>query len=377
MSIRAETGFSLKDDLFNRDSVAQLSGSLTIAWADFPGRSFQRKVLKRFPELELKERVQWMVDCLGDALPTRWSQALAILRRALPEPLDPTLSDDDFGQFIWVVPGEYVARHGVQEKRLESSLKFLREATMRFSSELAIRPFLRAFPDETLAHVQRWATDKNYHVRRLASEGIRPLLPWALRVRVPTAQVVAVLDQLYQDPTRYVVRSVANNLNDVSKDDPALVLKTLKRWSQAPHPSAGEQAWLTRHALRTLVKQDDPRALTLLGYAKKPKVTLGPADCPEVVRVGETLRWAGELKSGKAQKLKVFLRVYFRNRQGGHAPRSFLLGDIEPAAGETRTLSKKVSFRPMTTRTLYPGDAHWEVVVNGVTVGRGNYTLQD
>ena len=118
-----------------------------------------------------------MVDKLATHLPDEFPEALAILERALPEPLDPHKTDDDFGTFIWIVPGEYVARFGCSEPHLQASLSFLHEATKRCSSESAIRSFLNAFPEQTLDFVRACARDEHYHVRRLASEGIRPLLP--------------------------------------------------------------------------------------------------------------------------------------------------------------------------------------------------------
>ena len=224
MSIRAETGFSLADQLFNRDSVGRLAAALADADRDFDPARFRRRVLKPFAQLALKQRIDHIVDMLGQQLPDDYQRALEILYAALPPPLDPTLGDDDFGDFIWVTPGEYVARHGCRADRLQASLDFLCEATQRFSSEAAIRPFLRDFPGATMDFVHECAQHENYHVRRLASEGIRPRLPWALRVELPVADVLAVLDRLHADPTRYVTRSVANNLNDLTRYDAGAVV---------------------------------------------------------------------------------------------------------------------------------------------------------
>jgi hypothetical protein len=153
MSIKAAPSFSLKDQLFNAASVAELSAGLQAAHEPFSRRRFERRVLARFPQLELKQRIGWMVTVLGEHLPPDFPAAVDILQRSLPEPLDPTRSDGDFGKFVWVVPGEYVARQGCSAEHLQRSLAFLREATKRFSSESAIRPFLKAFPEESLAFV--------------------------------------------------------------------------------------------------------------------------------------------------------------------------------------------------------------------------------
>jgi 3-methyladenine DNA glycosylase AlkC len=375
VTIKAETSFSLKDDLFNAATVAELGAGLAGARKGFPRKRFEAAVLGRFGELELKARIDWIVTQLGEFLPANYPEALKILADALPPPLDPTRTDDDFGRFIWVAPGEYAARHGVSRRHLTRSLAFLRETTKRFSAENAIRPFLREFTDETMAFVRRCARDRNYHVRRLASEGIRPLLPWSERVALDGKAIVAILDLLHSDRTRYVTRSVANNLNDLSKQDPALVLKTLKRWQRERRQEAGELEWMTRHALRTLTKANDLEALKLLGYPTRPRVKLEALAMPERVAVGESLESRLELRSNAQQKLLITLRVHFLKANGRHSPKVFQVAKAEFGKGELAILKKKVVFRPMTTRTLYPGTHHLEVLANGKVLAGRSFEL--
>ncbi len=375
MSIKADTSFSLKDNLFNADTVAELSTRLAAAQKGFPRKRFERAVLEKFDELELKARIDWMVTQLGRVLPESYARALTVLEDALPEPLDPSKTDDDFGRYIWVVPGEYAARHGVSGRHLKRSLRFLRETTKRFSAESAIRPFLRDFPKETLAFVHECAEDANYHVRRLASEGTRPLLPGAERVQLPHEDIVAVLDKLHADPTRYVTRSVANNLNDLSKQDPKLVLSTLRRWRKSSRQEPEELDWIVRHALRTLTKDNHLQALNLLGYPARPRVALEDLQVPERLAVGESLTCRFKLRSETRQKLLVTLRVHFLKANGKQAPKVFTVSKAELDEGEVVSLKKTVVFRPMTTRVLYPGSHRLEVVVNGKMLGEGSFEL--
>lgn len=375
MSIKAAPSFSLKDHLFNAESLSKLSVRLGAAHPGFPRKRFERTVLARFPELELKERIGWIVTGLEAHLPARFPDVLRILHRTLPEPLDPTRSDDDFGEFIWVVPGEYVARHGCTARRLGPSLEFLREATKRFSSESAIRPFLRLFPAETLAFVHECAADGNYHVRRLASEGIRPFLPWAPRVELPPGDVIAVLDRLHADPTRYVTRSVANTLNDISKIDADLAVRTLKRWHSLQRQRPGELDWMTRHALRTLVKRDSMAALELLGYPTEPKVRITDIRVTARVKVGEALEWQCSLRSLATQRLRVALRVHFLKANGRHNHKVFNVAELRLDDGDRVKLRKRLPLRPATTRTLYPGTHAAELVINGVTTARRSFEL--
>ncbi len=374
MAIKKATTFSLKDQLFNQERVRELRKALEGAAPGFRGRTFERQVLERFPELELKERIAWIVSVLEKHLPTSFDEAREVLLEALPEPLDPSLSDDDFGAFIWVVPGEYVATHGCSKEHLRGSLDFLRESTKRFSAENAIRPFLRHYPKQTMAFVKRCTKDDNYHVRRLASEGIRPLLPWSPRVELPLDQIVGVLDRLFRDPTRYVTRSVANNVNDVSKLDPDLAIATLERWQEQGEPDS-ELRWVIRHALRTLLKEDHPRALGLMGYTQTPAFRLTGVQSSERVAVGDDFLWSSSLLSQADQKLRVVLRIHFLKSNGSHSAKNFAIFDGDVTKGERIEIKKRQSFAPRTTRSLYPGNHFAEVVVNGRARGRRAFEL--
>ena len=160
-------GFSLKDDLFNAETVGGLATRFRVQDASFdPG--FEARVLARFPELELKQRIDWIAECLIEALPDTFPEAADRIEAALPPPLDPTKTDDDFGQFINAPLGEVAVKRGLEDHR-DCALDLLEAVTQRFSMEYAIRPFLNRWPDETMARLTQWAGHSHYHVRRLVS----------------------------------------------------------------------------------------------------------------------------------------------------------------------------------------------------------------
>lgn len=365
MSIRAETGFSLKDDLFNRKSVALLGARLHQALPSFNQGRFERAAMRAFPSLELKARIDALVTLCAEQLPESMPAATAVWQQALPPILDPNLSDDDFGEYIWVVPGTYIAKYGCTDADLDSSLSFLGEATKRFSSESAIRPFLKKYPQVTMDYVRRFAVADNYHVRRLASEGIRPFLPWAQRVILPLPDVLGVLDSLHADRTRYVTRSVANTLNDLSKLDHDLVVEKLSQWREAGLQETAELGWMTRHSLRTLARTDHRGALSLLGYSDKPDVRISHLNVPQSVVVGDSLIWKANVYSAKAQRLKFTLRLHYLKANGSHSAKVFALKELDLRKAETLSLEKRVSFKPITTRVMYPGTHYVELLVNG------------
>ena len=382
MAIKAETSFSLKDQLFNAETVALLAANLGKVDKSFKSAKFIKAVLAPFPELELKARINWIVETLESFLPSDFPSAVKILLDALPPELDPTLSDDDFGHFIWIVPGEYVAKHGCNKKHLSLSLEFLKQATKRFSSEGAIRPFLREFPQQSMAAIHTWSTHDNYHVRRLASEGIRPNLPWAARANVPVEDIIEVLNKLYSDATRYVTRSVANNLNDITKTHPHLVVDTLNKWhkdngiqGKEPNKTNKELAWLSKHALRTLLKEDHPQALELLGFTTKPAFQIKNLDVTNKVTLGESFVWSCDLVSQAQQQLKITLKIYFLKANGSHSAKVFAVKEGQFKKGDELHIHKKQLFKPLTTRVLYPGLHSAELIINGVSKQKCDFEL--
>ena len=370
MAIKAKSSFSLKDDLFNATSLGKLADQMAAASKHFERNAFFDEAMSALPALELKARITMLANLLQDHLAGPYRTQLAILKRALPSPLDPTLRDDDFGEFIWAVPSEFVARHGCTKSRLTASLDFLHFATQRFSVENAIRPFLSQFPRASMAFVERCATDPNYHVRRLASEGIRPLLPWAPRAPLPTTFIVSVLDQLHADSTRYVTRSVANCLNDIAKSDADTVIATLERWHRMARQDRDELDWMTRHALRTLTRQYHPQALALLGYDNQIDVHLSNVLHSAAVALGDAFEWSGTLTARAAGAVLVTLAIHFPKANGAHSVKVFALAKADIAAGQNLDLAKRLPFKPLTTRTLYAGTHIAEVAVNGTVRNR-------
>ena len=375
--MKAETSFSLKDHLFNPESVGQLAEQFAAAMPGFPSQPFQEAVLARFPELGLMQRIDHMATCLYDCLPDTYPEALAIILQALPPALDPTLTDDDFGDFIIAPYSHYVALYGCKREHLTISLDALREITKRFSVENAIRYFINEFPTETLAFLDECARDDNYHVRRLASEGSRPRLPWAQNLNIDFRTPLPLLNQLYADPTRYVTRSVANHLNDISKLDPDLVVSTLAHWQASEKQVTAEMDFIIRHSLRSLIKQGHDGALTLLGYGETPDIDIltFQTETP-TVNIGETFIFTLTIKANKPQKLLIDYQMQFAS-DGQRAPgqKMFKLKQLELAAGETATIKKKHPLRLMTTRRLFPGEHQIQLQINGQPFNRLSFDL--
>ncbi|MEP5732535.1 MAG: hypothetical protein ABJL67_24555 [Sulfitobacter sp.] len=367
--------FSLKDHLFNPQTVAQLGREYAAGVPGFDAARFEAKALSGFDSRELMDRLDWMADCLEGQLAADFPTMADQLEAAMPAPLDPELSDDDFGHFIHALPGILAVRHGLEDHR-DRALDLLYAATQRFSMEFYIRPFLNRWPDQTLARLKNWASDDNYHVRRLVSEGTRPRLPWAKAVTLETAQRLPFLHMLHADPTRYVTRSVANHLNDIAKKEPDLVTQVLSDWASEGRQNAKELAWLTRHALRTLIKNGHAGALALLGYRGDIMVAAQLDLGADRFAIGEKIAVGCRLECAQDLPVIVDYRIKFARPGGKVAEKVFKLKVAQITGGQPLNLSKNHMLKgDASTFTLHPGPHEIILQVNGNDVAQAAFDL--
>lgn len=368
-------GFSLADQLFNEETVGQLAHEFAAAVPGFDVDAYCAEVLPQFPRLELMARMEAMADGLERQLASDFPTMADQLEAAMPPELDPTLRDDDFGRFIHTMPGILAVRHGLEDHR-ERALDLLYQATKRFSMEFYIRPFLNRWPEETLSRLRLWARDDNYHVRRLVSEGTRPKLPWAKSIGIDPLVPLEFLDMLYADRTRFVTRSVANHLNDISKISPDAVLARLSAWRKANRQDEKELDWMTRHALRTLVKQGHPGALEILGFRSDAPVSV-TLHLPEAeIARGAALQFDLCLNTEEDLPVLVDYVLWLRKADGSLKPKVFKLKQAVAKAGTPLNLSKTHKLKwDATTFRLYPGAQKLAIQVNGTIRAEADFTL--
>lgn len=366
-------GFSLKDQLFNAGSVGQLADQLAAARAHFPREAFIAECLARFPDLELKARIDWMGEVLARHLPQDFPTALAHIRDALPTPLDPNKGDNDFGSFITSAYGAYVVLRG--RAHFDLAMAGLCDITQRFSMEYALRTFIKDNPARAFGFLTDWATHPHYHVRRLVSEGTRPLLPWATRLGLPADWALPLLDRLHADGTRFVTRSVSNHLNDIAKSHPELVVERLSAWRQESRQGASELAWMARHGMRTLVKQGHQGALESLGFAQGAEV-VAQISLPERVVIGEVLSFEAAIEVAQGMDLVVDYALHFVKANGRTSRKVFKLKTLSATAA-TRVVLRKAHrlLAEATTYRLYPGVVKLDLMVNGQVVTSGEFDL--
>ncbi len=356
-------------NLVDEAVVRRIAAKLRKARPDFDDRAFAAHALRDLHMLELKARAMQLCSALEATLPADFDAASAALLHAMD-------GDDGLeGWALWPL-GEYVARHGQHD--LARSLSVLHRLTQRFTAEFAVRPFIVRQPERVFDTFERWTRDPSEHVRRLVSEGSRPRLPWGLQLKAIIADpspTLPLLRALQDDPSEYVRRSVANHLNDIAKDHPALVAA----WLEEHLPGAGkERRALLRHASRTLVKRGDARVLAAwgLGHQLRGDATLAVAPARVTLGGHVTLKATLTSRAAKAQKLAVDYAVHHVKADGSTSPKVFKGWVLELPPRATVVLEKRHSMKPVTTRRYHAGRHRVTLQVNGETVAEAAFALR-
>ncbi len=370
-------------NFFNSAVIEKMAGHLAGHAADFDRKGFVAFACENIEKRELKERSNRILEGLDKYLPATYETAVGIIVASLDPETELAIDSNNLrlqarGIRGWAIMplANYVALKG--QDNLELSLDALRELTMRWTSEFAIRPFLKNHPEEVLSKLAEWALDENEHVRRLVSEGSRPRLPWGIRLHQfceDPKPTIVLLEMLKNDQSQYVRQSVANHLNDIAKDHPDWVAKIARKWMV---DASKERVRMVRHGLRTLIQQGHMGALDALGYGpaeievkhfgiKNPQVTLG-----------NTLEFDLEIQSlaDKQQHLIVDFIVHHQRANGQMNPKVFKWKNITLGADACVRMSKRHAMRPITTRKYYAGAHRLEILINGVVMGVQEFTLK-
>ena len=371
-------------NLYGVEVPRRIAAMISQAHPVFDAQKFLDYVLPDYEALELMPRGWHMADGLHHALPKDYEKAIDILLASLPPPrpdvaVNSATEDREvntLAPFLFMPHTFFVARYGLAH--FEASMRAQYELTQRFTAEFSIRPFLLEHTRQTLSKLESWLDDPSEHVRRLISEGTRPRLPWAGRLpafQKDPAPVLELLDALKDDSSLYVRRSVANNLNDIGKDNPDIMLNTAERWLRdAPAP----RAWLVKHALRVAVKDAHPRALALMGFGQQAQVQINDASVsPASVREGDSVTLSCSVQSlaSVPQSLLIDFVVHYVKANSSTRAKVFKLTACELAAGEQISLRKRLSLAAMTTRQHYAGEHRVELLINGQHVALGSFML--
>lgn len=370
---------------FGPDVPGRIAEAICAVDASFDAGAFERDSLDGFDDLELTARGLQIADALATHLPADRGDALDLLVASFGPELpneDPTVDQrrepggNPISGFFYMPHGFFIRDHGADH--FEQSMRANYELTKRHTAEFAIRSNLECHTEATLDRLRVWATDDNVHVRRLVSEGTRPRLPWASRLKQfqdNPAPVIELLTMLRDDPVEYVRRSVANNLNDIAKDHPELVVDLARRWWADADTNRQR---LLRHGLRSLIKAGDRGALDVLGYAAdSPAMVEQVSIEPKTPAIGDEVRIVVTIANPTKQPIRclVDLRIHFVKANGSRSPKVFKGAEVELQPGENRSVAKTISLAQQSTRTHHAGRHDIDLMVNGVAETIGAFTL--
>lgn len=345
----------LKDLFFTKSSIESFAHSVRNHFPEFDLELFFSLVYdKTWEELELKAKMRHVTKALFKTLPADYVTSLVILLKASPE----------IKGFEAMTLPDYVECYGMDH--WEESLNALGQFTRYSTSEFAIRPYLDKDPGLTMHYMKLWAQSEHENVRRFASEGCRPRLPWAMvlpRFVKDPSPVLEVLELLKNDESLFVRKSVANNLNDISKDHPELVLDTATSW----YGLNDKTNWIVKHGLRTLLKKGNEKSLRLFGFGDPGKLHVKSLSVqPNTLKIGEALEFGFELENLESDPCNVRLEytIDFVKSSGKTSPKVFQISEKEYEPGAAK-IKRKHSFANLSTRKHFAGKHMLTVMVNG------------
>jgi 3-methyladenine DNA glycosylase AlkC len=365
--------FKLKD-IYTRELLEGFAQLLSKVWSPFPGKVFVEEVFQpQWEALELKERMRHISDSLQTTLPAEYPMAVQILVNATQALID---HHGEKMVFEYGFLPDFVERFGLDHP--DVSIPTLEKMTRWTSAEFAVRPYLKHYPARMYQQMRDWAEHTSWCVRRLATEGFRPRLPWGMGIPVLKREpqlILPVLEQLKNDPSESVRRSVANNLNDISKDHPELVLEIAGKWLGDNE----ETDWIVRHACRGLLKKGHSSALQLFGFNPEPNnITIASLQHDAEVKIGDRFHFQFTIHNeGKADSLvRLEYAIDYQTLSGKISHKVFKISEFTLAADEEKHFAKNQRFQNFTTRQHYPGEHLISIIVNGQVMGSGRFAVK-
>jgi len=355
----------LKDMFFTQGSVNKMADTIGRFYPQFDKEKFRSLIFdENFDALELKEKMRHATLCLQKTLPAEYKKALEILKQAAPY----------VKGFEAMSLPDFVEVYGQDDWDL--SLPALKHFTQFASSEFAIRPFLDKNPDKGMEFMHACAMDAHKNVRRFASEGCRPRLPWAMalpKFKKDPRLIFPILEKLKDDESEFVRRSVANNLNDISKDNPELALDICESWCGTSKNTDD----IVKRALRTQLKEGNTRALKLFGFGDPHRIQVGNLQLTDNnPKIGKEIYFSFDLHVNEDKKSKIRLEyaVTYQKARGKFSTKIFQIIEKEYTPG-SYSFKRKQTFMDMTTRKHYPGEHQITIIVNGEEKAKVSFEL--
>lgn len=351
-------------NLFSMEVCFSFANSIEIFSDNFNKEKFIESLdSKKLEGYELKERMHYITEALHFSLSGNFEKDIEFLKR---------ISINRQG-FFYMIFSHYTELYGIDY--LEESTKAFEIFTQSASSEFAVRPFIIRYKEKMLEIMYRWSNDSNEHIRRLASEGCRPILPWGMDLpflRENPEPIKLILLNLLNDDSAYVRKSVANNLNSISKDNPNIVLSIAKTYYGANKNTDS----LLKHGLRTLLKSGNKEALSIIGYSTS-KYDINNFYTDNTATMGKDFNFSFEISNKFALgKVRIEYIIHLLRQNGKYNKKIFKISEFN-SNDILKKIEKKHSFKPVTTRKYYEGKHFITLIINGVEYGTKEFLLEE
>ncbi|MDR6226872.1 DNA alkylation repair protein [Desmospora profundinema] len=358
----------MKGDLKNRYNslfFKEFSSVVKRAYPSFDDARFMDRIFdQEWEHREFKQRMRHVTHCLHATMAMNYSDAVSLLM---------SIAEKCRGLEYLFFP-DYVEVYGLAD--WECSMAALERFTAFSSAEFAVRRFMMHSPARMMSQMVDWARHPDHHVRRLASEGCRPRLPWAKPIpflREDPAPVLPILETLKADESEYVRKSVANHINDISKDHPGLVLDLARQWAGS-HPRTD---WILKHGCRTLLKKGNREALDLFGFYAPAHVTVNNLSLKNrQIRLGDSLEFTFQLcnQASSPQHIRLEYAIDYVKAKGSTSRKVFKISEKSYPSGRTEVVRRQ-RFKDLTTRKHYEGWHRLAVIVNGHSLAEETFYL--
>lgn len=357
-------------NIYNHELLCELASNIKMEYDEFESEEFIRSTLdETWEDLELKDRITKVSVNLGKYLPKDYGTAIGIIDKVIVK----------YGTGLTGACGFFpifVEIYGQDEKDWDVSVAALARYTQHASSEFAVRAFIINNEERMMAEMYKWSKDENEHIRRLSSEGCRPQLPWGQALnsfKKDPSPILPILEQLKTDPSPYVRKSVANNLNDISKTHPDLVISITKDW----YGKNEYTDWIVKHGCRTLLKKGNREVLALFGCDDTTSIDINNLTLnTNSIAIGESVVFSFVISAKKTTKARLEYGVDYVKSNGKTSRKIFKISEIEFKAGEKKQYSKKHSFADVSIRKHYPGTHSITLIVNGMECGKLDLELR-
>lgn len=357
----------LLKDVYNVHFYSRFLKYLKAVYPSLNNEQFLEEIfVQDWATLELKQRMKLSADVLHRTLPYSFKKNTELLKELVHQML---LSNEKNDSLALMFLADYMERYGIDD--LPASIEFMEKLTELASCEFAVRQYIIKYPQPMIQQMTAWSTHPNHHVRRLASEGMRPRLPWAVALpefKKNPAAILPILENLKTDSSEYVRKSVANNLNDISKDNPLIVFDLIKNWKG--HSKATD--WIIKHGCRTLLKQGHPDIFKFYDLKSSDHLLLQNFKLENHnVKEGSEIQFSFTIQNNDSitHELRLEYAMYYKRQSATLSKKVFKISEKILQPNESLSVVKKQSFKPITTRKYYLGTHQIGIIINGIEKG--------